>query len=72
MQKLVKLILILVVVGIVLQQAGVYYSTIIVGNYITNASFGMSIMAAVAWPLAVLAGAFTVIRWIIKADFNKF
>ncbi len=72
MQKLVKLILVLFVVGIVLQQAGVYYSTIIVGNYITNASFGMSIMAGVAWPLVVLAVAYTAIRWIIKLDFNNF
>ncbi len=72
MQKLVKLILILFVVGILLQQAGVYYSTIIVGNYITNASFGMSIMAAVAWPIAVLAIAYNVIRWIVKSDFNNF
>lgn len=72
MQKLVKLILILIVVGFMLQQAGVYYSTIIVGNYVNNASFGLSIMAAVAWPLAVLAIAYTVIRWIVKFDLNNF
>lgn len=72
MQKLIKFILVLLIVGILLQQAGVYYSTIIVGNYITNASFSMSAIAAVVWPLVVLAVAFTVIRWIVKSDFKNF
>lgn len=66
MLKVLKFILILAVVGIVLQQAGLYYSVVIVGNYIGNASTGSSVFTVLVWPIALWLLAYVAIRTIIK------
>ena len=71
MLKVLKLILILVVVAIVLQQAGLYYSVVITGNYIGNASIGSSVFTVLVWPITVLVLAYAAIRTIIKFKFSN-
>lgn len=70
MFKVLKLLLILVVVGIVLQQASLYYSVVITGNYIGNASIGTSVLTALVWPIGVLLAAYAAIHAIIKFNLS--
>ncbi len=72
MLKVLKPILILVVVGLVLQQASLYCSVVITGNYIGNASIGTSVLTGLVWPVGVLLAAYAAIRAIIKFKFSNF
>lgn len=61
-----KIIAVVVVVGLFIQQAALYHSTIIRGGYFDNASIGNVLIAGVGWPLLVCLLALVAIRAIIR------
>ena len=66
MRLILKLLILIIVLAFLAQQAFMYISIVIDGPYTSVAPIFNAVLVAVVWPLVVLLGAWFVVKWLFR------